>query len=396
MTESITSPPTDPQQWLSRLKHVPKELDVVIHVGAPKTGSSAFQTFCFENRDWLATQGYYYPPHPLGANRISSGHSELSQAIKEGGHPETIFAKYLANAKSSGCTLLLSSETFWSLPVEIHALIKKSRYCVLALIRHPFDTIVSSYNQLVKRHFSTTPLLTFIEDYAKARHKRMTEQWLRLWVNTVGLEHLVVNPYHKSSIYQLGLSTAFMHMLRVTLPQTNGERPPLLNSSYPPHILELKRMLNAVIPEAQTGIHKRLDTVLQHLSDQYFQDRSEIDVNALIEVPQEALALLETHFSGAVKNNMALCDIELHSELTTSASAIPASSMADVATRLKQDAGLYCHIQRQIQQHLNNVWFATPKNDREAIAQMLMQLDQLFPKPNLVTRIKSMLPQKRT
>ena len=46
--------------------------DVIFHIGAPKTGSTAIQKFCLENRETLKEHGLYYPYHGVDVSDLKS------------------------------------------------------------------------------------------------------------------------------------------------------------------------------------------------------------------------------------------------------------------------------------------------------------------------------------
>ena len=48
-------------------------MEIFIHVGPPKTGTSFIQQWCSRHREWLLIKGVYYPEHHLDNNLISSG-----------------------------------------------------------------------------------------------------------------------------------------------------------------------------------------------------------------------------------------------------------------------------------------------------------------------------------
>jgi hypothetical protein len=58
---------------LRRSELAGRRRDVVLHIGAPKCGSSAIQRFCVSRREALLQHGYYYPEHSLDASMLGSG-----------------------------------------------------------------------------------------------------------------------------------------------------------------------------------------------------------------------------------------------------------------------------------------------------------------------------------
>ena len=92
--------------------------DVIFHIGAPKTGSTAIQKFCLENRETLKEHGLYYPNHGVDKNGISGGHSSLGQALIENRLDDaaTILGNYVKEAKDDNCVLLLSAESIFYSP----------------------------------------------------------------------------------------------------------------------------------------------------------------------------------------------------------------------------------------------------------------------------------------
>ena len=95
-------------------------LKVIIHLGPPKTGSSAIQNWLLQNRnELLAKEGIFYPSHTVDSNGISSGNVE---AVFERSEDRSLtfsaekLEQCLIDATKAGAhTLLLSSEFFFFL-----------------------------------------------------------------------------------------------------------------------------------------------------------------------------------------------------------------------------------------------------------------------------------------
>ena len=143
--------------------------DVVIHIGAPKTGSSAIQRFLLGNRSELEKNGYYYPLHGLDPNGISGGHSEFGTAISKGqaDRAREIFAEHLAVAQSQKLTLLISAESLYRFPRQLKAITGDTPCKIVSLFRDPLESIYSTYHQNIKRHYSVTPIEAFCKAILK-------------------------------------------------------------------------------------------------------------------------------------------------------------------------------------------------------------------------------------
>ena len=91
-----------------------------LHIGAPKTGSTALQSFLFENRQRLADHGWVYPEVSLRG----FGHHDLAFLIS-GGYPEWAIPQErsldeltddLIRLAAENPKLVMSSENFYLFP----------------------------------------------------------------------------------------------------------------------------------------------------------------------------------------------------------------------------------------------------------------------------------------
>lgn len=126
-------------------------MNLFLHVGHGKTGSSALQSFLAINRDLLLSYGIDYPKGGAFDNAkkgyISSGNIPNPRAVK--------LTEYIENYNGISSTLLFSSEALMSVfreaPGELRSLNKKYNLIVILYVRNPIDYCFSAYGQSVKR-----------------------------------------------------------------------------------------------------------------------------------------------------------------------------------------------------------------------------------------------------
>ena len=136
---------------------LPSSKRIILHIGPPKTGSSAIQKFLLDNGTFLQQKGIYYPPHSIDKNGISSGNQDAILAHNDKGelviNRDKITALLNTFRMSNANILLLSSEAFFK---RANTLIRLLPNCeAIAFVRTPLDFVESIYNQSVKRHFVT-------------------------------------------------------------------------------------------------------------------------------------------------------------------------------------------------------------------------------------------------
>lgn len=244
-----------------------EQTDVYIHIGAPKAGSSAIQKFMVENSKKLTKHGFYYPRHKLDKNGISGGHGLLARCLIDGNEARAreIFEQYLGEAKSLKCVLVLSAEGFWGQVEGLQDLLKNVNAKYFAYYRHPLDSLLSNYNQLVKRHFGKISLKKYAEMNLEAPGKGVTGEVLLEWKKCVG-SSLDVLPYPTKDQDTATIVEEFLSFLGLSKDNFSITAK-VVNRSYPPEILEFKRLVNFVLTEKDRNINVLIDRDLQALSD---------------------------------------------------------------------------------------------------------------------------------
>lgn len=251
----------------------PQNYDVVFHIGAPKTGSSAIQKFLLEHRQALKTLGFYYPEHGLDENGVSGGHTGFGLNIKKEklSEAKAVFTAWMDEAGKQELTLLISAESLFFHPEKLKDMVSGLRCKILAFYRSPIDNIFSNYNQSVKRLFSTTTFDQFVEKILAADSDFYSGRLFIKWVELFGKKELIVARYDADLFANLPIQLVFLNMLGI--PETAGrslmpDNIQLVNRSYSPAALELKRLLNQVLDRNDKQNNHQIDVFLQKVSDE--------------------------------------------------------------------------------------------------------------------------------
>lgn len=258
---------------LSKLKSVTtvnqqsalESAEIIIHIGSPKTGSSAIQKYFNNHRKTFIKYGVFYPEHGLDSNGISGGHWELANFVvsKDLSKATEVLAGYLKQAKKKKCKLLISAESFFVRPEDLLSILPTKNFHVVSYFRHPLDAFRSHYNQGVKRHFSTNDIKAVATSIEISRPGISGEVLLK-WADLIGVNKISL--LHYSSLGLNGFNSIKVFCELLNLPYLPGGEK-RINASYTPSALEFKRLLNAVLDEKNAVLNSRLDIFLQKYSD---------------------------------------------------------------------------------------------------------------------------------
>ncbi|HCP21144.1 MAG: hypothetical protein CMN81_16670 [Spongiibacter sp.] len=277
---------------------------VCIHIGAPKTGSSAIQYFLRNNRSKLEKYGYFYPEHRTDKNDVSGGHAELGSAVIAGDMEKAAdtVSGWLQEAQARKLTLLISSEALYGRISEVQELFQGHDVQIFAYFRNPVEALVSNHNQSIKRHFGRLPLVDFLEQRATPNNRGVNGEVFFDWVKVFGPQAVRVRPYNPSAFKKDRIEYDFLDMLGVRGFSARSFRleKRLINTSYTSGALELKRLLNFVLDPDAPKDSVEVDWALQGFSDKASAKRSAVE-KAPVEVNPEVLALLVEGFKPALE-----------------------------------------------------------------------------------------------
>lgn len=254
-----------------------RKVEVVIHIGAPKCGSSAIQQFCVNHRETLLEKGYYYPVHRLDVNGVSGGHTEFAGPLLQGDieQAKDCFLGWLNEAREYQACLLISSEMLYGQHLAIAKLCEGITIEVVAFLRHPVDYLLGNHNQGIKRHMQTRRLGQLLIEQIGKPAPHLVGLPLLKWADSFGDNQCHFLAYRTPSQGGSPIERRFLEVLGISATEADMlvGKVAITNRSYVTSALELKRLLNTVLPELPDGLAHRVDWVLQGYSDKAQNER---------------------------------------------------------------------------------------------------------------------------
>ena len=262
-----------------------------LHIGSPKTGTSALQYFLLQNRSVLNRKGFDYPSHTLDPNGVSSGNAkEFVHCIQDNNAiPESMTKKMLHTEHSS---VILSSEYFFQIEnqdiLKIKDLLGEASAKIIVYLRCQDSMMIAAFNQGVKRHGFKEDIYQYFETYKDKPYfyQLVIEQWGKVF----GKENIIVRPYEKQQFFNGSIFSDFIHQLNLELTTEFILPPQNINSSYRIDALEVKRLLNRL--PSLAGCLFKVDMILQQYSE--YRGRVGDWPHSLLS-PMQRKSICETH-----------------------------------------------------------------------------------------------------
>ena len=242
--------------------------NIYLHIGTPKTGTSAIQKFLLNNDKLLDEHGFVYPSHGLDPNGISSGNGAYLINLMKADRKEEAkkhLDKLLENSK--GKTLILSSEDFYSYPELTYELMPDAK--IIVYIREQSDLIRADYNQSIKRHFQ----VHFFERALNAAFSRndgfFNFDLLKTWYALYGSHQIILHVYDIRNFNGGNIVYDFLNSLGINDENAIHVDSNKVNTSYHEDALRFKLWFNRLIKGKETEmkqLHNNIDYALQAYS----------------------------------------------------------------------------------------------------------------------------------
>ena len=192
---------------------------LVIHIGARKTASTAIQKFLFTNNDSLRTLGCHY----IQAARMDNeegwisfyAHHRAAQVEKFGSSQWNEINKEIESEDQIN-KFIVSSELFYSLPLKDIQLIREYTkdldVKIVFVIRDRMDFLVSEYKQQIKISLEDRGFKDFTAEHiALSDFKNHAENWMAAF----GKDNLKIIDYDKTKKNKLNIINVFCEELGI-------------------------------------------------------------------------------------------------------------------------------------------------------------------------------------
>lgn len=267
-----------------------------LHIGTPKTATSAIQKFLADNREALREDGYCYPDslHRYPDVHIRrNGHFLVGTVVSEDGKREkekeaAYFEAGLQNVAACFVkyeNVVLSDESIWravsytrkTLFSQLKEEADKNNYKikVIVYLRRQDTFVLSLWNQKVKHNSSPSSSLR-CEDYianALQKDKRMFAYGKKLdeIAEVIGKENLIVRRFAPYDWKDGSVIHDFMQAIGLDVTDAYHEDEEPVNLRLNKNETEIKRILNGC-PEFSKKELAYMENVLREISAEYAEE----------------------------------------------------------------------------------------------------------------------------
>lgn len=243
----------------------PPKKTVYLHVGSPKTGTSALQYFLLQNCERLKQKGFCYPAHDVDPNGVSAGNAQLLvQMINEDFSQAQKWVGQILDTDLPN--VILSSEYFYAQIknagfAKLKEMLAHANTKVIVYLRRQDSMLTSVYQQQIKRHGGTFTMGMYFRNY---KNDLYAYKEVRKWAQVFGNENVFVRCYEPVQFLGGTIFSDFLHVIGLkdvsdfTIPSQR------INKGYNVNALEFKRLCN-YLPIEQYQF--QLDKTLQKYSD---------------------------------------------------------------------------------------------------------------------------------
>jgi len=265
---------------------------VFLHIGQPKTGTSALQTFLKTNRLQLKAQGFVYPRH---CHHLSGLWDDDPEAVRKA---RSTWESVERDHVDGPDHIILSneglSESLFSRPTalgDILSFLGTRPVKVVLYLRRQDLHLESYYRQLVRGGNFTTPFgPTAIDDMVHPDYYDYNRQ-LNALENQFGRENIILRIYDRNEFHGGNLAADFCHAVGLEWRDEFVQAPRNENPSIDARLTDMLLAANAAIPD-RGGLLREFKELIDCVEEFTFKDRE-----GRLLSPADRIAMVE-RFSG--------------------------------------------------------------------------------------------------
>lgn len=248
-----------------------------IHVGTPKTGSSAIQRFCTANREVLEKDGYSYPILPYRYDHKSitrNGYFLTGPIFKSDGKrdldaEENRFREGMEIIKTlfqSHAAVVLSDEALWRGTTQRRPQLWKQlnqigeengfKVVIIVYLRRQDQYLTSLWSQDVKVGYLKSSVWTWEKWYKKKMKDRVIDYSAKIkeYVDAVGRENVIVRKYDRNTFEGGSIYTDFLRAIGLDMKEEFVVPRAEENLGLKGNANEIRRVINTV-PDISDSDH---------------------------------------------------------------------------------------------------------------------------------------------
>ena len=204
-----------------------KDKHLTLHIGMPKTGTSAIQRYLFVNREKFSDKGLYIPETATKKASLTSAHHKLAQSLYQKDADLKVWDTLVREIEQIKVQrILVSSEAFFNCSslgkLNYIREIFPGKISGIIYIRRPDIFIHALYMQYIRGEVSTVPFNDFIQRHTPDKFKLRIE----LWKKFLGDDNLIIRPYEKQQWVNNDIMDDFLEHINFEIdsletPETN-------------------------------------------------------------------------------------------------------------------------------------------------------------------------------
>lgn len=254
-----------------------------LHIGTPKTGTTAIQCLCEENQELLKEKGYYYPIFPYqffnvsnrrngcflyGRMRDRDGNRDIE--AEQNAYQDCM--KHVQKAFGKYDNIILSDEGLWtngfreekSVWERLKAQVDEGRFevKVIVYLRPQEEFLYSWWSQRIKECVGREDKLEW-KDMLKQLPTIKLDYYdmLQKIAKYIDKSNIIVRRFDRSQFLDGNIYSDFLNLIGLTFSKEYHLEKELQNESLTKNNTEIKRILN-LIPDMEYAYHRQYREIL--------------------------------------------------------------------------------------------------------------------------------------